>query len=216
MTNVLNKTIAVIVLVTMLSVNAFADTGQKRSGIGIRSSFFKGPNFSSKVHVNTHNGSTEVKSGGFGGSLFLFSRLNDNMFAEFTLGAIGTVEEASNYYRQDVEVAAVTPILLTLRYNLLPIENTMAIQPYVSGGIGSYLVSDVNVKDRHVDEEVKVETNLNGGLHLGAGFNFNISEWFGINVDTKYHLVNMNSSHRFSGLEFGLGCSFMWGDYIKK
>jgi len=216
MTNVLNKTTAILVLVLLLSVNAFADGGQKRSGIGIRSSFFKGPNFSSKVHVNNTNGSTEVKSGGFGGSLFLFSRLNDNMFAEFSLGAIGTVEEATHYYQQDVEVAAVTPILLTLRYNLLPFENTMAIQPYISGGIGSYLVSDVSVKDRYTDEEVKVATNLNGGLHLGAGFNFNISEWFGINVDTKYHWLDLNSNHRFSGLEFGLGCSFMWGDYLKK
>jgi len=191
----------------------------KSTGIGFRGTYWKMTDNPELVSVSNHFGNTSVSVGSGGGWLYLFSRVNDYMFFELSLGAIGNVEETTtdyyNYYESDqnVDVFAVTPILLGLRYELLSAENQSGLRPYISLGGGPYWISTVNVTQSAFYEEVTVLTEFNRGGYAGGGANFMLTNWLGVNIDMKYHFIDFNKNNKYSGYEWGFGFCVMWGDY---
>lgn len=210
------KTVAVLFILLLFSTLTFARHDEvKSTGIGFRGSYWKMADNPDLVSVSNHFGNTSVNVGSGGGWLFLFSRVNDYMFFEVTLGAVGNVEEETYLYdtNTNVDVFAVTPILLGVRYDLLPAENQSGLRPYISLGGGPYWVSTVNVKETAFHEEVTVNTEFNRGGYAGGGVNFMLSSWLGLNFDMKYHFIDFNKNHKYSGYEWGMGVSVMWGSY---
>ena len=212
------KFMKVVTIVTafilLFTVNLFAQRKVKSTGIGLRVTHWKMTNDQTRIIVSDYGSRSSVETGSGGVWLYLLSRMNHNTLFELSLGAVGKVEEETYYYtHSDVDVFAVTPILLGLRFELMSPESRSALQPYLSLGGGPYWFSNVSVKERMYEDEVKVETKLKRGGYLGGGVNFLLSDWFAINFDMKYHFIDFNKKHENSGFEYGLGVSFMWGRF---
>jgi hypothetical protein len=68
------------------------------------------------------------------------------------------------------------------------------------------------VEQSRINRE-EVVSKIKPGLYFGAGVNFFLGQSFAINFDGKYHMVDLNMDHEFSGLQVGLGFSILWGSY---
>jgi len=200
------------ILLLFFSVNLFAQRKVKSTGLGLRITHWKMTNDQTRIIVSDYGDRTAVEAGHGGMWLYLLSRMNDNTLFELSLGAIGKVEEETYHYsNSDVDVSAVIPILLGLRFDVISPESQSALKPYLSLGGGPYWFSTVMVREGTYEDEVQVETKLRRGGYLGGGVNFLLSDWFALNFDMKYHFINFNKNHENSGFEYGLGVSFMWG-----
>jgi outer membrane protein W len=129
---------------------------------------------------------------------------------------VGSVKsETAQFSGENVEVTALTPVLLGLRHILFSVHNPSALQPYITLGAGPYWLHDVKVRDRYYEDEVTVKSKVKPGAYAGAGMDFMLASWVGLNFDVKYHFVDFNVNHDYSGFDYGLGFSFMWGRYGK-
>jgi len=198
----------------LFSVNLFAQREVKSTGIGLRLSYWRLNNDPTRIIVSNYGEHTSVNTGSGGAWLSLLSRLNYNTMFELSLGAVGQVEEEMSYYTDtDVDIFAVTPLLFGIRFEIIPPESQSALKPYLSLGGGPYWISSIMVKDRVFENEVTINTKLRRGGYLGGGANFLLSDWFAVNFDVKYHFIDFNVKHENSGLEYGLGVSFLWGRF---
>lgn len=186
----------------------------RSTGIGLRGTYWNMNNGPAHVIVTDYDGYSAVDIGNGGGWIFFFSRVDEQTFFEFSLGAIGNVQSESHHdFVNNVEVTAVTPVLLGLRHHLFSPYSQSAMQPYLAYGAGPYWLHDIQVRDGFGEDEAIVRSKLKPGAYAGGGMNFMMANWFGLNFDVKYHFVDFNVNHDYSGFEYGLGFSFMWGRY---
>lgn len=186
----------------------------KSAGIGVRTTFWNFAHEGTWIHVENPGMRTEVNVGGAGGHLYLLSRLNETMWMELSLGGIGTVEsKTSNYIEEKVDVSAITPLLLGLRFHLLPPTSQSGLKPYLSCGVGPYWLSDITIRDGLFEEEVRTTWTVTRGGYLGGGADFQLAGWFAVNFDARYHFIEFDVNHPYSDVEYGIGIQFMWGNY---
>ena len=120
---------------------------------------------------------------------------------------------ATSAVEESTKVNLVMPILIGLRYDLLSSRSTSKVQPYVSLGLGPYWSQKgrTNVDGINPDAQVTLESEFFYGVYAGLGTNILFTDWMALNLDLKYHLPEISANHKYSGLDFGLGLSFMWG-----
>jgi hypothetical protein len=203
-----------LMIATLAALFSYSSvSAQVRStGIGLRGTYWNMNNGPAHVIVTHHDDFSAVDIGNGGGWLFLFSRIDEQTFFEFSLGAVGSVESvSSNGFRDNVNVTAVTPVLLGFRHNLFSMRSRSALQPYIAYGAGPYWLHDIKVREDFYGDEALVKSKLKPGAYAGGGMNFMATSWFGLNFDVKYHFIDFNVNHDISGFEYGLGFSFMWG-----
>lgn len=183
------------------------------TGIGLRGSYWDVRGSDGAWIYAGPEASRTVDISGFGGQLYLFSRIEDQLYAEFMIGAVGSVESRSITWRDDeVQVAAVMPTLLGIKYDLVRPDFDSALRPYLGAGGGIYWASDIQVIERdYYDEEVGVDSEARPGAYAGGGIDFLIGEHFLINYDVKYHWVDFDSERFDDGWEFALGFAITWG-----
>ena len=200
--------------VTLLSARNLPAQELPSTGIGLRGIHWNITE-ESQIEVSTNFHGARVKMSGYGGSIYFFSRISEQFLFDFTLSGIGMVENNVNYwYGENVEAGGVTPILLGLRYLILPAEKNNTLQPYIEAGGGAYLIGNVRVEERHLaNETVAVESYTRPGAYMGAGLNFMLSRYFALNYNMRYHLVDFRNDIYQSGIEIGFGVSIMWGNY---
>lgn len=146
---------------------------------------------------------------GAGASLFFFTRIYERLFLEGQIGAVGKLTKADpNPLVQDVDLAAVIPILLGLRFDLLPRRAASVFQPFIEGGFGPYWA--INVKSVGSDD-AKVSSDLEFGPYVGGGANVLLINWFALHYDIRYHFVTSDRTSELGGYEFNAGFCFMWG-----
>ena len=97
--------------------------------------------------------------------------------------------------------------------DLLPVRSQSMIKPYIGGGLGTYILSDIHVVKEFGVERGTVETNLSPGGYGAAGLNIHFSPSVALNFEAKYHMVDFDVDHNRSGVEVGLGMVFFWGSY---
>jgi len=200
-------------LAALLSYSSVSAQGRS-TGIGLRGTYWNMNNGPAHVIVRNHDDFSAVDVGNGGGWIFLFSRIDEQTFFEFSLGAIGSVESVShNDFRNNINVTAVTPVLLGFRHNLFSMRSRSALQPYIAYGAGPYWLHDIKVREDLYEDEAIVKSKLKPGAYAGGGMNFMAASWFGLNFDVKYHFIDFNVNHDISGFEYGLGFCFMWGRY---
>ena len=201
-------------VIALSSANAFSQS--RSTGIGFRGTYWDMDNQPSGISVRQNGGITRVDVGSGGGWLYFYSRVNDSWLFEFSLGVAGKAKtEEEDFWGENVEVNAITPVLLGFRHNLLAHDTQSALQPYLSFGAGPYWINDIKVRDRYYDddEEVYVKSKVKPGGYAGGGLNFMLGDWVGLNFDIKYHFVDFSEKHLYSGYEYGLGFFFTWGRY---
>ena len=194
-----------------LRANEWATTG-----IGLRGSHWNVIEGANHIRVQQYGDYSEVNVGGYGGSIYFFSRAYRQIFLEFSIGAVGavTARETGSHNGENVDASSVVPVLFGIRYDLLPLQSNSALQPYVAFGLGAYWLNDVSVKNRDFqDEEVIVDSASKPGAYAGFGLNFLLSRKFGFNFDVKHHFVDFQREGYNSGFEFAFGLAFMWGKY---
>ena len=206
------KGICLTVTLVILScrIEVLSAQGMSRShGLGTRLSLWKTARSSALINVTRDR----VELSGAGAWLYFFSRFRDDWFFEFSLGVVASVvanevrNEAGEFVVDAEDITAIIPFLFGFRYDFLSFRNQGALQPYLSLGAGPYWITSV---DPQVNNE-RVESGLNPGAYLGGGLNIGVFSWFAFNFDLKYHLIDFQFGKDFSGVEFGMGASFMWG-----
>jgi hypothetical protein len=194
------KLILITFLFPLLALSNLMAQGMYRStGLGLRASVWKEQDSKSTAYSLSH-----VSSEG-AGSLYFFSRIKNRWFFETSIGGLGKSEVGGG----KVESINLTPFLFGARYDILSPRYTSQYQPYFTFGAGTYWIS------RSFVGEGRVETGSDAkfGVFVGGGLNIILKNWFALNSDIKYHLVNLEgtSVDHYSGFELSLGCVFMWG-----
>ena len=202
---------ALILLIAMSSVLQ-AQTERRSKGIGFRWGFWNQGNRTNLVTYVERDGMEFIETAGLGGWIYFFSRSGDKWVFEFSVGAFAQVEEENfNNFEDHLDVNLTIPILLGVRRDLLDIDNSSALRPYISFGGGPYWITNVMEDEPFGDQEVV--STMRGGAYFGGGMDFFLSKSFGINFDIKYHAVDLDFDNEISGLEVGLGFSISWGEY---
>ena len=215
MKKVMFMSVMVFTLFFGMQKGLWAQSRLRSSGIVLRGSFWGVDDDYSVVSVRDGYRTSEVSTGFAGGWIGLFSRIGEKSYFELNIGAIGQVGVNTVYSDGDeVDVKGAMPVAAGIRYHILAPDHPNAFQPYVSAGGGPYWLGTVHVwDDWGNDSEVDVRSRMHLGLYGGAGVYFHCASWFALNLDMKYHLIDMNFSHDYSGLEFGFGFAFLWGSY---
>jgi len=203
----------ILFLFTGLLSNLCAQGMSRSSGIGLRVSYWNIAGNPTRFNFSDSGTNSVYDVPGLGAWLYFFSRVQQsNWFLEFSLGAVAKVHGEENIGMEDnVEVSAVIPFLLGLRYDVLSNRHANSFQPYITGGVGPYWSTAVNVRNQATGETVNGETELQMGGYAGGGVNFVPISWIALNFDLRYHFVDFQRRREPSGFEFALGMSFMWG-----
>lgn len=186
---------------------------QDRAGIGMRGSYWATQDENTMVRISSHGISrTEVSVGGAGGWLSFYSGAGRRLGIEFTLGGIGRAEvNEKDFIHNDVRVSGVMPILIGIQYALFSDRGISAFQPYLSAGGGPYILSKVQVRDDlFLENEISVKNKVRPGVYGALGGYFLLSNWFGLQGEMRYHLVNINPDDPTSGFEMEFGIVFFW------
>lgn len=212
--NIVKIVVIGTVFMLFLYVNLFAQREVKSTGIGFRIDYWKMSSDPTRIIVSDFGEHTVVNTGSGGVYVSLLSRLNHTTVFELSLGALGEADEETHHYTDsEVNALAIIPILFGVRMELISPESQIALKPYASLGAGPYWFSNINVVDRINDQEVTVDTKVKRGGYLGGGANFLLTDWLAINFDVKYHFINFNVKHEYSGFDYGLGLSVSWGRF---
>ncbi len=106
-----------------------------------------------------------------------------------------SLELAWNYFKTDIKNGSIKlgeittmPLLLTAQFRIIP---EGPIVPYVGAGVGYYL-NDLAVKSEakkqakaaNIAYPTDVDNSL--GLHLNAGVDWFLTDFFALNLDTRY------------------------------
>ena len=215
------SSVGVLMICGLVSIphDLHAQAIARSNGIGVRASYWSLADQPTKFSFSDTRSQFDVT--GLGGWLNYFSRLNNRWYMDFQLGTIvratGETEEVD---KADVDVSLLVPFLFGVRYDLLSSSFHSSFQPYLGAGIGPYWATSFRVRNVETGEEITGEGRLLSGAYAGGGVNLLISSWLALNFELKYHFVDLNVGtnlrnfrygKEFSGMEFGLGFSFMWG-----
>jgi len=174
----------------------------RSSGLGLRFG-----SWNKKLSQVNFTGEGDLEVGGAGCTFFYyFTRFKENWFWEFSIGAIGGAQIEVTQ-STTLEATGVVPITFGLRNDFLADRNPGKLQPYYCFGGGPYIVG-TNLIQNDIERE---EHGFKFGLYAGPGLNMTFTSWFAINLDLKYHLVNLNMSNPASCFTVNLGFAFMWG-----
>lgn len=205
-----------LLLALFICVQAAMANNNRKAGVGFRGTHWSMGNNAQTVQISTNPLQTHVDVGSGGGYFYLFSRISDAAWMEFTMGAVGQVEAHNeSFWGDEVDVNAVTPVLLGLRHDFFSYDSPSSLVPYMTFGAGPYWMNDVYVRSDRFgnDNELAVKSKATLGGYAGGGLNFMFTSWFGLNLDARYHFINFDVNHEKSGWEYGLGILFSWGKY---
>jgi hypothetical protein len=208
-----NRLTLVAFLLAILNCPTLRSQGMPRSnGLGFRVSFWKMAESDVLFKVSQQGLEHAVSMDGFGFWLQYFNRIHDNLSLAFDFGTISRIHiNADIPLGSDLDVGGILAFLPGIRYDLLSRRLASKFQPYLDTGIGPYFQQSVKTHNYLADENVITESKYDMGLFLGGGVNLPISNRFAFNFDMKYHFVNFTVNKGISGIEFGIGLTFMWG-----
>lgn len=205
----------IVLLGSMLSTGMLFGQNLTSAGFGFRGNYWDVAEGNGELLFRNLDGLQEVSVGGFGGSIYFFSRIDEQSVVELSFGAIGAVKASDHLVNgENVDAVSVMPLVMGLRYQILPAISRSALQPYLQFGGGAYWVSDIRVRENFIDdEEVRITSRARPGGYAGIGLDFNLGRHAAINYDLKYHWVDFEREGLQNGFQFGIGLSLMWGNF---
>lgn len=204
--------LAAIAAALTASVDGSAQVSRRSAGVILRGSAWSLPDGQGRLVWQSDDRHTLYDGAGLGGSISFIGDVGPFLAFELSLGAVvRRVEEVKHALGTDTYVAATVPLLAGIRFYPLESHRRSAFLPYVSAGGGPYWVGDVVELDSGSTEDVTTDFRHQVGGYLGAGVDFVITDWFGLNFDVKRHWVDFRTHYECSGLEYGAGLMFLWG-----
>ena len=216
----IHQTFKMVLLVMTTMMLTYPSQGYSQgvlrsSGLGFRLGYLKTAGGTVRFDVsNDPLARQAVSIGGFVGAwAYYYSRLQDNWFLEFNLGFQAGLDTDSQLNDSTkVDLNAMVPLLMGVRYDLLSLRFPSRFQPYLSAGVGPYWQVAAEFEENGgITERASGETKMNFGGYLGVGTHATITSWLSLEMDVKYHFIDFKSSAGNSGVEFGLGLTLMWG-----
>lgn len=188
---------------------------EKSNGVVFRGSYWGNDDRDVSTQVVTQGLDNTVSVSGYGGWIEFFSRIDDQLYVTWGFGSSVDVQISDHFLSQnDVHSKSVTPLVLGVQYHVLPVAKQSVLQPYVQFGAGPYWIHEAKTENRFLGyEETTIKSHMKFGANIGGGTFFRVSNSFALNFDMKYHLVDFDTDHDFSGFEVGFGCCFLWGAY---
>jgi hypothetical protein len=206
------KKILPLIILVLFTTQLVAQGISRSTGIGVRYTVWKPNDPVGSIDVG-YATATVVSGSAEGGELYFFTRLKDRWFLETSIGGTGMIAVVkagtSGTYSG---FSSITPFLFGARYDLLSPEYGSAFQPYFSFGSGIHWINREATSSGTGGVYVGNEKNTQFGLFGGAGLNVVLTKWLALNADLKYHLLNFKPDADYSGFQFGLGFSIMWGN----
>jgi len=194
------------------SRDLYAQGIARSKGLGLRTSFWNVTGKPTQATVVNETGQVKVNLSGLGLGFYFFSRVYQNWFLELNLGIVGGVQsDTKGFVSESVEVDAVMPLSLGLRYDVMANRSQGSLQPYLAIGGGPYWATSAETETQFGQTTETVKSNIDYGYYLGGGVNWIITSWFAFNFDLKHHSIDFEHGKDYSGFQFGLGFSFMWG-----
>ncbi len=201
----------VIMMILATGNQAWADGITRSTGLGFKLSFWNVADQKTRISTSNYGEDANISIGGVGVWINYHSRLRRNWFMEFKLGAIGGLTaKQENYVVNTQEVSSVIPVLLGLRYDILSERMPTKIEPYINVGAGFYAMTRVHTTG-NLNEEQSIDTDREFGGYIGGGAFLVMTDWLALNAGLRYHFVDFTVDNRFSGVEVGIGTTFMWG-----
>lgn len=208
-----------LVLITIIGQNSFTADGfdTRSSGISMRCGMWDtGETHSTSVAVSPWETRTTVETGKYGGWLSFCNRLAPDWFITLSLGGSGRADITDNAWSgNEVEFEGHSALLVGVQYFPLNRVTIGNLKPYLSFEAGPYWLTRYQVEENYwgVNTAVETTTVLKPGLCAGGGMYYMMSSWFGMEMNLKYHAINVDFKHPESGWEFGIGASFFWGAF---
>jgi hypothetical protein len=139
-----------------------------------------------------------------GGGSYAYG-VQENLSAMVTFSAL--VAEAT-----DLNVQSIVSILFGVRYYLPRSTFGTALRPYLTAGVGPYIGNEV--------ESSGVKTLGTLGGHVGGGLDILLGRRFMLGAEVGYDPVMdfsepVGSRRNYSGLEFSVGLSFLFGKGVR-
>jgi len=204
--------IIALVVLNLIVITSVAAQGISRStGVGMQIGFWNLTDHPTQISFSGFTDSPTVHIGGVGVWFNFFSRAYKNLFLEFKIGAFGSLDAENvdiENETAEIESHAIIPLLFGVRYDVFSTRIPSAIQPYLTLGVGRYWTT--TVADQLL-QDVIIESKIFHGLYSGGGINIVLASWFALNFDLRYHFIDYKVEQGYSGLEFDMGCNFMWG-----
>lgn len=211
----------IVLLTNLLPLTMAPAQGITRAqGLGLRMSSWNITGRRTTINVDGLNGKTQVDLSGMGPTIYYFSRAYRNLYLETSLGVIGgVVADAESAGRSTVSVESIVPFVVGLRYDFMSMRLSGALHPYLAAGGGPYSVFNVKTSSGYdgssgVGQET-IQTRMDYGWFFGGGVNLTLTNWFALDADLKYHMIEIPDLKDYSGLELGIGFSVMWGRMLE-
>jgi outer membrane protein W len=216
----MKRTTVLIPLILTLAAHGLAGPANfetRSTGLALKGSLWNvGSTRTSQVYVSGFDAETRVETGKAGGWICFFNRLAPNWMIELGLGGSGRANIVDdNWSSSQIEVNGVTPVVFGVQFYPFTSKTLRNLYPYLSLGGGPYWISNVKVEENVFGSKTRVGTYtvVKPGFYIGGGLHFMMSSWFGIGMDIRHHIIDMDLNDPDSGWEFGMGFEFFWGSF---
>jgi len=211
-----NRPVFVVFAVMMLlsSCNVFAQRDLKERSVGMRWGLWNLGNDSNLItYIEFDDGTEFIRTGGFGGWLFFRTRTSRDWLFELGFGAFAQAEdiESRGYYEEEINAKVIIPVLFGMQRGFPFSEHLNSLEPYVAFGAGPYWITDI--MEREFFGTDKVTSRIQFGAYAGGGLNYYLGSSFSLNLDVRYHAIDLNFDNDLSGLEYGVGFAIHWGSF---
>jgi hypothetical protein len=135
------NTLYISILLALVIPRLNAQEVSRSNGAGFRTNFWNITNRPTQINLRAGDVNPNVDISGVGGTLFFFTRINNNLFFDLNFEVVASATTIPNSENNDFShVNLVVPILVGVHYDILPSHLTSSVQPYVSAGMGPYWV----------------------------------------------------------------------------
>jgi outer membrane protein W len=213
--NTAKTTLALAVLFVAATVPATAQSLEKRHQIELRLGLWNQVN-NVRTEVGVGGVSTSVGGSGFLGGLAYGHWLSEGFGLRVSVGAMAAgVDTEIDGSGVSTETAAITQLLLGMRYYLPRSTYGSSVRPFLGAGVGAFIGSQVASEvGAVVTAEARTESAIGG--ELGAGVDFLLGRHFLTSVGFMFALMTdfeqpIGGSDNYSGPQLTMGFGYVFG-----
>lgn len=210
--------VALVVCLAAFDASAavrYSNPLEKRSRVELKFGLWN-LNSQSKSEIGANGVQTTATSDGPLGQLTYAYWVRENLAVTFSVGVLaGEYESSAGSGGVSTHVLSVLPILIGVRHYLPESALATSWKPYLAASIGSF-IGAVSRSETGTQVITDSRTEAAYGGYLGGGLDIQLSRYFMVGANLGYNLMtdfseSLGGRKNYSGPEFGLGISFLFG-----
>ena len=213
--NAAKTTLALAVLFVAVTVSASAQSLEKRHQIELRLGLWNQVN-NVRTEVGVGGVSTSVGGSGFLGGLAYGHWLSEGLGLRVSVGAMAAgVDTEIDGSGVSTETAAITQVLLGMKYYFPKSTYGSSVRPFLGAGVGMFIGSQVASRvGAVVTAEARTESAIGG--EVGAGVDFLLGRHFVTSVGLAFAFMTdfeqpIGGSDNYSGPQLTVGFGYVFG-----